>query len=50
MREPAASAAGFVFLEGQGQWAVLIVIPSKRFLRSEGSGRAARCVAFFATQ
>jgi hypothetical protein len=26
------------------------VILSKRSLRSEGSGRAARCVAFFATQ
>lgn len=25
------------------------VIPSKRFLRSEGPGRAARNVAFFAT-
>ena len=25
------------------------VILSKRFLRSEGSGRAARCVALFAT-
>jgi hypothetical protein len=27
----------------------LIVILNKRFLRSEGSGRAARRVAFFAT-
>jgi heptosyltransferase-1 len=29
---------------------IWFVIPSKRSLRSEGSGRAARCVAFFATQ
>jgi hypothetical protein len=28
----------------------LYVIPSKRFLRREGSGRAALCVALFATQ
>jgi len=28
----------------------MLVIPSKRFWRSEGSGRAARSVAFFATQ
>src|SRR5439155_23181859 len=28
----------------------LIVIPNKRFWRREGSGRAARCVAFLATQ
>jgi hypothetical protein len=28
----------------------MVVILSKRSLRSEGSGRAARCVAFFATQ
>jgi hypothetical protein len=27
-----------------------IVILNKRTLRGEGSGRAARCVAFFATQ
>jgi hypothetical protein len=33
-----------------GSGAVLIVILNKRFLRSEGSGRAARSVAFFATQ
>src|ERR1017187_692565 len=32
-----------------GYWFSLIVILSKRFLRSEGSGRAARSVAFFAT-
>ena len=31
---------------GSGQF---VVILSKRFLRSEGSGRAARCVASFAT-
>jgi len=31
-------------------WCGLIVILNKRSLPSEGSGRAARCVAFFATQ
>jgi hypothetical protein len=36
---------------GQGwQWVILIVILSKRFLRSEGSGRAARSGALFAPQ
>src|SRR3974390_2300500 len=30
------------------QWLSLVVIPSKRSLRSEGSRRAARCFAFFA--
>jgi hypothetical protein len=29
---------------------LIIVILSKRSLRREGSGRAARCVAFFVTQ
>jgi len=34
----------------EGQRSSLLVILSKLLLRSEGSGRAARTVAFFATE
>jgi hypothetical protein len=33
-----------------GKHCTLIVIPNKRSLRGEESGRAARCIAFFAMQ
>src|ERR1022692_263927 len=45
-----APLAGFLVLADSWKSQNLIVIPSKRSLRGEGSGRAARSVAFGATQ
>src|SRR5579863_5402221 len=43
-------ASGSLPYRTNPHYSVRFVIPSKRSLRSEGSGRAARSVAFFATQ
>jgi len=47
--EEGFNEAQFRWEGNQGWWVSLIVILSKPLLRSEGSGRAVRCVAFFAT-